>query len=137
MKINTKIRQGRHCVFALHAHLVFVTKYQRKVITKRLLNMLAIIFEEVCHKFAATLCEFEGEQDHGHLLIHYPPKVSLSKLVNALKGVSSRLLRKHVKNIHRYYWKGVLCSPSYFAGSCGGAPIEIIKTYIQKQSTPS
>lgn len=137
MKYSTQIRTGRHCVFNLHVHLVFITKYRRKVFTKTSLNILSIIFEEVCQKFEATLVEFDGEKDHVHLLIHYPPKLALSKLVNSLKGVSSRLLRKHVKEVHRYYWKNVLWSPSYFAGSCGGAPIAIIKEYIQNQNAPS
>ena len=121
----------------MHAHLVFVTKYRRNVFNKKSLNILAIIFEEVCSKFETTLVEFEGEKDHVHLLIHYPPKLALSKLVNSLKGVSSRLLRKHVSEIQKYYWKGVLWSPSYFASSCGGAPIAIIKDYIQNQQSPS
>jgi putative transposase len=137
MTHSTAIRTGRHCVFNMHAHLVFVTKYRRAVFTKKSLNILAIIFEEVCSKFEASLVEFDGEKDHVHLLIHYPPKIALSKLVNSLKGVSSRLLRKHLKEIHRYYWKDVLWSPSYFAGSCGGAPIDIVKEYIQKQKSPS
>lgn len=100
------------------------------------LATLKTIFSDVCEKFEATLIEFEGERDHVHLLVHYPPKVGLSKLVNALKGVSSRLLRKNFDYLHRYYWKGVLWSPSYFAGSCGGAPISIIKQYIQNQEKP-
>ena len=137
MNISNTIRTGRHCVFNMHAHLVFVTKYRRHVFTKKSLKVLAIIFEKVCHKFESSLIEFEGEKDHVHLLIHYPPKLPLSKLVNSLKGVSSRLLRKHIKEIRRYYWKNVLWSPSYFASSCGGAPIAIIKEYIQGQKSPS
>jgi len=136
MQHSNTIRTGRHCTFNLHVHLVFVTKYRRNVFSKKILNILAVIFEEICLNYEATLVEFEGEKDHVHLLIHYPPKVQLSKLVNTLKGVSSRLLRKHVKNIQRYYWKGVLWSPSYFAASCGGAPINIIKQYIQNQTSP-
>lgn len=133
MNTATKIRTGRHCVFNLHVHLVFVTKYRRKVFNHDTLAAVKIIFIDVCEKFEASLAEFEGEGDHVHLLIHYPSKMSLSKLVNALKGVSSRLLRKNFDYLHRYYWKGVLWSPSYFAGSCGGAPISIIKQYIQNQ----
>jgi len=137
MKHSTHIRTGRHCVFNLHAHLVFVTKYRRNVFTKKSLNVLAIIFEETCQKLEASLVEFDGERDHVHLLVNYPPKLALSKLVNSLKGVSSRLLRKHIKEVKRFYWKDVLWSPSYFAASCGGAPISIIKTYIQNQKSPA
>ena len=136
MSDSTDIRTGRHCVFNLHVHLVFVTKYRRKVFKPETLETLHKIFSEVCHDFEATLIEFDGEHDHVHLLVHYPPKVTLSKLVNSLKGVSSRLLRKNHEYLHRYYWKGVLWSPSYFAGSCGGAPISVIKQYIQNQNTP-
>ena len=120
----------------MHIHLVFVTKYRRKIFTASILNTLRTIFENVCQDFEADLKEMEGEQDHVHLLIHYPPKVSVSGLVNSLKGVSSRLLRKHRPDLLRHFWRGVLWSPSYFAASCGGAPVSIIRQYIQQQNTP-
>ncbi len=68
----------------------------------------------------------DGEDDHVHLLVEYPPKIAVSNLVNGLKGLSSRLLRKERPDIQKSYWKGVLWSPSYFASSCGGTPISII-----------
>jgi putative transposase len=78
----------------------------------------------------------DGENNHVHLLVRYPPKLALSHLVNSLKGVSSRMLRRERPNLAARYWKGVLWSPSYFAASCGGAPINILKEYIQQQNTP-
>lgn len=132
----SELRTGRHCVFALHAHLVFVTKFRRHVFTKVILDAMHSTFENVCRDFEAELVEFEGEDDHVHLLVNYPPKVALSSLVNSLKGVSSRLLRKQFPALTKRYWKGVLWSPSYFAASCGGAPLSIIKQYIQNQRTP-
>ena len=81
--------------------------------------------------------EFDGENDHVHLLVNYPPKVSISKLVNSLKGVSSRMIRqKNYPGIREKLWGGALWSPSYFAGSCGGVPISIIRQYIEQQNTP-
>ena len=137
MNKTTRIRTGRHVVFNLHAHLVFVTKYRNKVFTKKMLDRMKEIFSDICERFEASLQEFDGEHDHVHLMVHYPPKVELSKLINSLKGVSSRYLRKEFANqIEKYYWKGVLWSPSYFAASCGGAPISIVREYIQNQSTP-
>jgi len=130
------IRTGRHCTFNMHVHLVFVTKYRKKIFDSTSINILNSIFSEVCDKFEAQLIELDGEHDHVHLLIEYPPKLSVSKLVNSLKGVSSRLLRKHLPTIKKQYWKGVLWSPSYFAASCGGAPISIVKQYVQQQATP-
>ena len=137
MEKNNDIRRGRHCVFNMHAHLVFVTKYRRDVFTKAILNDLQEIFASVCADFEAELVEFDGEDDHVHLLVNYPPKVAISKLVNSLKGISSLLIRKkNYPNIKKKLWKGALWSPSYFAGSCGGAPIEIIRQYIEQQQTP-
>lgn len=137
MNHNQEIRTGRHCVFNMHVHLVFVTKYRRGVFTKQILDDLRVIFEHICLDFQAELIEFDGEEDHVHLLIHYPPKVAISNLVNSLKGVSSRLIRqKQYPSIKQKLWGNALWSPSYFAASCGGAPIAIIKQYIEQQNTP-
>jgi len=133
---SNQIRHGRHCVFNIHIHLVFVTKYRKKVFSKNHLNFMNNLFSKICQKFQTELIEFDGEHDHVHLLIHYPPKIAISSLVHSLKGVSSRMLRKQFVQIRKFYWKGVLWSPSYFAGSCGGAPISIIKQYIEAQQTP-
>lgn len=135
--INESIRTGRHCVFNLHVHLVFVTKYRKSVFTSEILEDLKLIFESICNDFEAELIECNGEEDHIHLLIHYPPKISISKLVNSLKGVSSRMIRKKkYPTITKSLWGGSLWSPSYFAASCGGAPIDIIRKYIEGQATP-
>jgi putative transposase len=120
----------------MHVHLVFVAKYRKKVFSKRSLDSLQQIFEKVCNDFEAELVEFDGEKDHVHLLVQYPPKVAVSKLVNSLKGASSYRLKRQHPELNRYYWKGALWSPSYFAGSVGGAPIEVLKQYIEQQDTP-
>jgi len=122
----------------MHVHLVFVTKYRREVFTKEVLDDLRSIFSGVCNDFEAELVEFDGEDDHVHLLVNYPPKVAVSNLVNSLKGVSSRMIRqKMYPSIRKKLWGGALWSPSYFAGSCGGAPISVIRQYIEQQQTPS
>src|SRR3990172_12671177 len=137
MRDNNDIRHGRHCVFLMHAHLVFVTKYRREVFTGEILDDLRDIFASVCSDFEAELVEFDGEDDHVHLLVNYPPKMAVSMLVNSLKGVSSRLVRKrNYPSVRKNLLGGALWSPSYFAGSCGGAPIEIIRQYIEQQQTP-
>lgn len=137
MNLSTDLRRGRNCVFLMHVHLVFVTKYRRHVFTKPILKELCKIFQNVCKDFSAELVEFEGERDHVHLLVNYPPKLSVSKLVNSLKGVSSRLIRKNgYPTIQQALWGDSLWSPSYFAGSCGGASLEIIRHYIEQQNAP-
>ena len=95
------------------------------------------MFEKICNDFKAELIEFDGEDDHVHLLVNYPPKVSISKLVNSLKGASSLLIRKkNYPSIKKKLWGDALWSPSYFAASCGGAPITVIRRYIEQQRTP-
>lgn len=136
MTENNDIRHGRHCVFEMHVHLVFVAKYRRRVFDGDAVQRLRAIFGKVCAGFDAHLIEMDGEDDHVHLLVEYPPKLAVSAMVNSLKGVSSRLLRKERPDIRGRYWKGVLWSPSYFASSCGGAPIGIIRQYIEQQQTP-
>ena len=134
---NPKVRHERHCRFLLHAHLVFVTKYRKVCFTPRVLDHMKEVFLSVCKDFDVELVEFEGEGDHVHLLINFPPKVSISRLVASLKGVSSRYIReKNYPEIKTKLWGKQLWSPSYFASSCGGAPLEIIKQYIEQQERP-
>ncbi|MDP1593547.1 MAG: IS200/IS605 family transposase [Gallionella sp.] len=136
MEKNNEIRHGRHCIFKMHVHLVFVAKYRRKVFDGDAIDRLRRMFGKVCEDMEASLIEMDGEDNHVHLLVEYPPKLAVSVLVNSLKGVSSRLLRKERPDLRKRYWKNVLWSPSYFASSCGGAPISIIKQYIEQQQTP-
>src|SRR5207248_2872397 len=117
MEKTTEFRTGRHCVFALHVHLVFVTKYCRKVLTEAAHETLRTLFTKICADFEATLVESNGEDDHVHLLVEYPPKIPLSRLVNSLKGVSSRRLRQQHPEVSQRYYQGVLWSHSYFAAS--------------------
>ncbi|MBW5484603.1 IS200/IS605 family transposase [Streptomyces bambusae] len=131
------IRRSAHVVYNLHAHLVLVTKYRRGVFTPEMLTRAEEIMRDVCTDFEAELKEFNGERDHVHLLVHYPPKVQLSKLVNSLKGVSSRYLRaEYTGQVNRAIMHGHFWSRSYFAGSCGGAPLTVVRRYIENQRRP-
>jgi putative transposase len=112
MSHESDIRHGRHCVFKLHVHLVFIAKYRHRVFDARAIDVLRGIFADVCSDAQATLVEMDGEDDHVHLLVEHPPKVAVASLVNRLKGVSSRLLRQQRPDIRKRYWKGVLWSPS-------------------------
>ena len=134
--MKNKFHHRNHCVFMLSVHLVFVTKYPRKIFDGRSILSLRNIFSIICKDFDGRLIEMDGEKDHVHLLVEYPPKVSISCLVNHLKGISSRLIRKERFDIRRRYWKEVLWSPSYFASSCGGTSTHIVRQYIERQKTP-
>lgn len=78
MQENNEIRKGRHCVFDMHVHLVFVTKYRHPVFGKQHLKRLERIFGDVCENFDCRLEEFNGETDHVHLLVSFPPPPSNS-----------------------------------------------------------
>ncbi|WP_433612184.1 IS200/IS605 family transposase [Prescottella agglutinans] len=132
------IRRGRHAVWDCHAHLVFVTKYRRGVFTAEILHDCETIMRDVCDKFGCELREFNGEDDHVHLLISFPATVQLSRLINSLKGVSSRHLRRdHTDHLDHYLWGGHLWSRSYYCGTAGGAPLSTITEYVQSQRRPT
>ncbi|MDF4252306.1 IS200/IS605 family transposase [Streptomyces sp. WMMB303] len=134
---NPDIRRGRTVVHNLHAHLVFVTRYRRGAMDDEMLTRCEETMRKVCDDFGATLTEFNGEADHVHLLVHYPPKTTLSGLVNSLKGVSARRLRaEFTGRVNRAVTHGHFWSPSYFAGSVGGAPLQVVKDYIEQQKRP-
>ena len=134
---KTTVYHTRHCSYNLQVRLVFVTTYRRKVFTAQIINELKTIFETVCLQFNAKLIEFDGEEDYVHLLILYPPKLSIADLVFKLKGTSSVIIRnRNYPSVKSQLWGKALWSPSYFASSCGGAPISIIRQYIDRQKTP-
>ena len=93
--------------------------------------------DEICQDFGCQLVEFNGEDDHVHLLVRFPATVQLSRLVNSLKGVSSRHLRRlHTEHLSRYLWDGHLWSRSYYCGTAGGAPLTVIAEYVRSQRHP-
>lgn len=133
--MSKQLNKLYHCSYNIQYHLVACTKYRRKCITQPMLNKLDEIFRDTIKKWEGELIEFNGEPDHVHLLISVNPKVQPSKLVNNLKTVSSRLIRKeyaeHLNQVYR--GKPIFWSRSYCVISCGGAPISVLKKYIQQQ----
>ena len=131
----SEIYKNRHSAYNLHVHLVFITKYRKKILADNHRQYFKEVVAEICKDFGAELKECNGEGDHVHMLIQYPPTVQLSKMVNNLKSVTSRRMRANFIDLRAAYNKPVLWSRSYFAGSCGGASLEIIKQYIQNQQS--
>ena len=132
-QVMNDFKRIRYAAFNLHVHIVFVTKYRRKIFGELHLKSLKQYVAEICQDFDSELKECNGESDHLHMLIEYPPTVQISKLVNSLKAVTSRRMRNDHIDLRAAYSKPVLWSRSYFAGSCGGAPLDIVKKYIQNQ----
>jgi putative transposase len=135
--MSQELRKGRHVVYLLHAHIIFVTKYRGKVFDSEILTKAEELMRKICEENEVVLKEFNGESDHVHLLVEYPAKIALSKLVNALKGTTSRELKRYYPELNQVAWrKNALWSPSYFVGSVGGAPLEVLKQYINQQNRP-
>lgn len=131
------VSRGRS-VSDLKAHLVLTTKYRRKVLTAPMIDRLHELFELLLDKWECKIVEFNGEQDHVHLLFQYHPEVQLSKLVNSLKSVSSRKLRQEfLPDLEKiYFQKKVVWNSSYFVSSCGGVTISTLRKYIENQDKP-
>ncbi len=125
-------------VYDLSIHLVLVTKYRRKVLNKAMLKRLKDIFTETCQKWDCELKEFNGEDNHCHLLIAINPKAQISSLANNLKTVSSRRIRKEFPDrCAQFYHKPVFWKIGYFVSSTGGTNLETVKRYIQQQDSPT
>ncbi len=122
-------------VSSLKAHLVLTTKYRKRAITPSMLSRLQEITQDFCKEQGCDMIEFNGEADHVHLLFSYYPQLTLSKFVNSLKTVTSRLIRKEFsEELKEIYWKPIFCNGSYFVASCGGVTVEMLKKYVQGQA---
>jgi putative transposase len=136
----------------LKCHLVLTTKYRRKVLTDPMLTRLEEIFKALMEKWEGRLVEFNGERDQVQLLLQYTPQTEPSKLINNLKTVSSRYLRKEfVTEVNsgalrtgspsmkaqqdKVYWKDVLWTSGYFIASCGGVTVDQLRKYIEEQES--
>ena len=124
---------NNHSVFLLYYHLVLVTKYRRKVINDNISNRLKEIFEKIQGNYNIILQEWNYDKDHIHILFKAHPNTEISKFINAYKSASSRLIKKEFPEIKEQLWKEYFWSRSFCLLTTGGAPIEIIKKYIESQ----
>ena len=122
-----------HSVFSLHYHLILVTKYRRKVFDDDVSNRAKELFEAIAPNYKIEVLEWNHDQDHVHVLFKAQPKTELSKFINAYKSASSRVLKKEYPSIKGQLWKEMFWSRSFCLLSSGGAPIEVIKQYIEEQ----
>ena len=140
VSVHDKMFEGylsrRHSVSKLVVHLIFTTKYRRKIFDGIMIQQIREAFQSAAEKLEIEILEMDGEADHVHVLIAYPPKLSISVLVNNLKSISSRRVRILNTNLRKASNSGVLWSRSYFACSAGGATIETLKAYVASQKTP-
>lgn len=125
-----------HAVYLLRLHIVFVTKYRRKVFTPAMLSYTREVFANILSDWRCSLIEFGGEEDHVHLLVDIHPSLNISTLINNLKSASSRRIRnEYSEHISRIYWKPVLWHRAYYVGSVGTVTLDTILRYVKNQGT--
>jgi len=139
--MKTQLRSGAHAVFRIQFHIIFVTKYRKNVIDQAILSKLKEVFSRVCEKRKCILLEFNGEENHVHLLVDAHPDNNISQLISSLKSASSRIVRKEFQDyLKQFYWKKEdpsFWTDAYCVISTGGAPLEIVKEYIRSMELPS
>ena len=128
-----KLDSNNHSVFLLHYHLVMCIKYRRKVIDDSVSNRLKEIFIDIAPNYGVELLEWNHDIDHVHLLFKAKPNTEISKLLNAYKSASSRRIKNEFPSIRKYLWKEYFWSKSYCLVTTGGAPLEVVKQYIENQ----
>jgi len=128
-----KIDKGCHSVYCIQFHLVFCVKYRRKVLTETISQRLKSLVNEIALKFEVKIIEQETDMDHIHILFASKPSVTLSKFINSLKSVTSRMIRKEFPEVKKVLWKDKFWSPSYFLASVGQVKLDDVKKYVENQ----
>ena len=132
--MNDNLTHARTCVYNVNYHIVWSTKYRRKVLNSKIESRLKEILLQVSHDKGFIIHEMEvGELDHIHLFVSAHPKISISYMVKMMKGISGRLLMREFPEIEKYLWKSELWNPSYYVETIGSVSEENIKRYIQNQ----
>lgn len=131
--MNYELQSGAHSTYLLTYHLVWAVKYRRKVLTDEIGDRLKEIVITLLEAAECSVVAIETDIDHLHVVFRCKPTHQLSKIINSLKGVSARKLFQEFPEIKTRLWNGHLWSPSYFLVTCGGAPLEVIKRYVETQ----
>jgi putative transposase len=131
--LDNKLDNNNHSVFLMYYHLVLVVKYRRKVIDDDISLRLKEIFEYISSGYNICLQEWNHDKDHVHILFKAQPNSELSKFINAYKSASSRLVKKEYPQVRENLWKEYFWARSFCLLTTGGAPVEVIKRYIESQ----
>ena len=124
---------NNHSVFLLYYHLILVTKYRRQVIDDEISDFAKDTFIRISESYHITLVEWNHDKDHVHIVFKAQPKTELTKFINAYKSASSRLIKRDFPRVKQFLWKEMFWSKSFCLLTTGGAPIDLIKRYIQNQ----
>lgn len=128
-----KLDNNNHSVFAMYYHLILVVKYRRRVFDDTISDFAKSIFEKIAPSYNITLLEWDHDVDHVHIMFKAQPNSELSKFINAYKSASSRLIKRDHPEVRNKLWKEYFWSQSFCLLTTGGAPIEVIRKYIETQ----
>jgi len=128
-----KLDNNAHSVFLLYYHLILVVKYRRQVFDDHISDRAKEIFEYIAPGYNITLQEWNHDKDHVHIMFRAHPNTPVSKFINAYKSASSRLLKKEFPEIRRKLWKEYFWSQSFCLLTTGGAPVDVVRQYIETQ----
>ena len=126
---------NNHSVFLIYYHLILVTKYRRQVIDDEISDFAKDTFIRISESYHITLIEWNHDKDHVHIVFKAQPKTELTKFINAYKSASSRLIKRDFPRVKQFLWKEMFWSKSFCLLTTGGAPIDLIKKYIQNQGS--
>ena len=129
----SEYRSSSHARYSLHVHLVWVTKYRKKVLRGEIAKRVRELIREVCKTNDVEIIKGYVSEDHIHLLVSMPPHLSVSKMVGYMKGKSSRKIQQEFNEIRKKFWGQHLWARGYFAASSGNVTDEVIKAYIEQQ----
>ena len=124
---------NNHAVFSLNYHLILVVKYRRRVISKAILAEFESMAKAIGEVRGVRVQECNGEDDHVHLLLRTKPNIDMSSFINSLKAATSRKLKIQFPDLRKKLWKENFWSGSYCLISVGGAPLEVVRKYIESQ----
>lgn len=133
---DREYREGAHTIYDLKYHLVWVTKYRYKVLNGELATRARDLIRQVCMAREIKILKGHVSRDHVHMLVSAPPKLSVSDMVQYLKGRSSHMLQREFPELRRRYWGQHLWARGYFAASSGTVTDDMIRAYIAQQDMP-
>lgn len=127
------MRKLSHVQYDIEYHIVWTTKYRYRVLENKIAKRARTLIRQACNSMGVTIIKGSIGKEHIHLLVSAPPSLSVSKMVQQLKGKTSRTLQMEFKSLKKRYWGQHLWSTGYFCRSVGTVTEEIIKEYIENQ----
>jgi len=127
-------RHGAHTVFEIHLHVVWTTKYRRSALTGEVTTRVRDLIREICGQHEVTIMKGHVAKDHVHLFVSIPPQVTISRLIQWLKGKSSYKMLGEFPHLQKQFWGRHLWARGYFCCSSGNVTDEVIAEYIANQS---